>query len=167
MTDRDQVLRAIWSPVQVNPSWAVLIERIGDTLRAIEPQTRLRHTGGSGQISGCLWDFYVNSHAQGVGPKRVPWPANASRAWEVALSYRGPFVTATSWTDESSPPDEITDPKLVQLVEEIARSERLTYLDAHEAQAWTFTWDELQGDASMRLDWSDTPTAFNLLFYEY
>jgi hypothetical protein len=28
-------------------------------------------------------------------------------------------------------------------------------------------WDELQNNAEMRLDWSEMPNAFNLLFYEY
>lgn len=163
--DKSEVYAALWSTVRTNPAWALLIESVGCALRRIEPSARLWHHG-PGQISGCTWNIFVDFEGKGLGSVGNPWPSDVWRAWCVALSYRGPFITALSWP-EQGPADELTDPKLVQVVRGIAQSESLTYLDAHELMAWEVSWEELQGDAAMRLDWSDVPTAFNLLFYEY
>ncbi len=85
----------------------------------------------------------------------------------IALSYRGPFITALSWGDLSKPEDSMTSTVLVAMAKKLAEDLRLTYLDAHELRAIEIPWDELQGDASNRLDYSEMPNAFNLLFYEY
>ena len=61
----------------------------------------------------------------------------------------------------------VTSAVLVAMAKKLAEDLRLTYLDAHELRALEIPWDELQGDASNRLDYSEMPNAFNLLFYEY
>lgn len=53
------------------------------------------------------------------------------------------------------------------MVKKLAEHLCLTYLDAHELMALEIPWDELQGNAANRLDYSEMPNAFNLLFYEY
>jgi hypothetical protein len=164
MIDLKQLSQALWAPAQVNPAWATMIEAVGCKLRCIEPAVRLWHHGPA-EISGCTWDLFVDEKGNGIGAVGNPWPAQVWRAWRVALSYRGPFITALSWP-EQGPADDVTDPRLVQLVEAIALSADLTYLDVHEAQSLEIPWEHLQGDASSRLDWSAMPTAFNLLFYE-
>jgi hypothetical protein len=141
---------ALWRPAQVNRDWAVVLDGVASAIREIEPAVRLEHHG-PGQISGCTWDFHVNAEGKGPGRGTTPWPSSAVNRWRVALSYRGPFLTALSWSDPALPADQVTDPNL----------------DAHELRALEIPWEELRGDAEMRLDWSDVPTGFNLLFYEY
>jgi hypothetical protein len=164
--NKQAIFESLWKPAHVTGGWATLIERVGAALRDIEPTVRLRHHE-PGQISGCTWDFYVDANARGVGARVGPWPTDAIAWWRVALSFRGGLITALSWSDPDLAEDQITDPKLVRLAEKIAQELRLIYLDAHELMALEIPWEDLQGDASNRLDWSEMPNAFNLLFYEY
>ena len=166
MTNKSDVYEALWRPAQVNREWATAIDGVACALRDVEPTVRLEHRG-PGQISGCVWTFFVDEEGRGRGPRLDGWPVGAAAMWEVAFSYRGPFITALSWHDPKLPADKVTCPKLVRLVQKVARALGLTYLDAHEMGDWEIPWDELQGDAEMRLDYSDTATAFNLLFYEH
>lgn len=146
--------------------WARALVGIDRRLRSIEPTVDIEHSG-PGHISGCSWTFLVNAQNQGIGNSFVGWPEGTVARWKVAFSYRGPFITALSWTSPSLPEDAPVSLQLVSLVQEIASSLNLTYLDAHELMACEIPMDELQGDAPLRLDWSDTANAFNLLFYEY
>jgi len=102
--------------------------------------------------------------SSGPGPL---WPKGVRR-WRIALSYRASLITAVSWSAPEKRDDDATDPELVELAKKIAADlSPLIYMDQHELRALEIPWDELQGDANMRLDWSETPNAFNLLFYEY
>jgi hypothetical protein len=155
----------LWRCTQDMPSWAYFITGIDRHLTAIEPATKVTHHGPA-RVSGCSWELLVDASGRGLGGQWTNWPVGAER-WSVVLSYRGPLMTAISWSAPDGAEDAVTSPRLVALVRQIASEFRLKYLDAHELRAFEIPWDELQGDANLRLDWSDMPNAFNLLFYEY
>jgi hypothetical protein len=155
----------LWRYDQHIPSWAYFITGIDRRLTAIDHKARVRHHG-PGRVSGCTWDLLVDASGRGLSEWTDEWPAGTER-WEIALSYRGPLITALSWRAHLQAADTMTSPRLVALAGSIASQFNLNYLDAHELQGLEIPWDELQGDANMRLDWSEMPNAFNLLFYEY
>ena len=156
----------LWRDAQVNSAWTHFIIGIDRRLRAIEPDVFIEHHG-PGRLSGCTWRMLVGADGKGCGEKKcLIWPAGAER-WELTLSYRGPLITALSWRSQDESEDETTSVQLVELARELAAELRLTYLDQRELRAFEIPWDDIQGDANLRLDWSDQPNAFNLLFYEY
>jgi hypothetical protein len=165
MINKASLYEALWQSAQVSPDWATAIDGVACSLREVEPTVRLGHRG-PGQISGCVWTLYVDGDGRGRGPRAGGWPDGAIAMWEVALSYRAPLITALSWSDPRLAADEMTCPRLVGLVQGMARTLGLTYVDAREMGEWEIPWDELKGDAELRLDYSETATAFNLLFYE-
>jgi hypothetical protein len=146
-------------------AWAYFITGIDRRLTAIDPKAKVEHHG-PGRVSGCTWGLLVDAAGCGLSEWTDDWPEGTEQ-WEIALSYRGPLITALSWKAYREPEDAVTSPRLVALARDIASQFHLNYLDAHELQNLEIPWDELQGDANMRLDWSDMPNAFNLLFYEY
>jgi hypothetical protein len=158
----------LWRDAQVHPTWAKYLIHIDRKLRLIEPTSCLLHHP-PGRISGCTWNFLVDEKTQGCGLKSgLGWPPNVVAEWRIALSYRASLITAISWSQPDKGEDAVTDPKLVALVKAIANDlSPLVYIDQHRLRAFEVSWEELQGDANMRLDWSETPNAFNLLFYEY
>lgn len=160
--NRSDVYEALWCPAIQNEE---TIERLSLALRRIESAVVPEHHG-PGQESGCTWSFFVDAKGNGLGPGPGAWPHDAVRLCQVAFSYRGPFLTALSWNDPRFMPEAPTDPLLVTQVKQIGLTLNLEYLDAWQLLAWEIPWDELKGDASMRLDSSEMPNAFNLLFYE-
>jgi hypothetical protein len=155
----------LWRCTQDMPSWAYFITGIDRRLTAIDPKAKVEHHGPR-RVSGCTWGLLVDATGCGLSQWTDDWPEGTER-WEIALSYRGPLITALSWKTYREPEDAVTSPRLVALARDIASQFHLSYLDAHELQNLEIPWDDLQGDANMRLDWSDMPNAFNLLFYEY
>lgn len=117
--------------------------------------------------SGCSWTFLAKRDGTRTAHDDASFVVGEDERWQIALSYRGPFITALSWSDLDKREDQVTSPALVSMVKKLADDLRLTYLDAHELRALEIPWDELQGNAEARLDWSEMPNAFNLLFYEY
>ncbi|WP_286747927.1 hypothetical protein, partial [Aquabacterium sp. UBA2148] len=113
------------------------------------------------------WHFIVKRDGSRTNHLSEEFVVGEDERWKIALSYRGPFITALSWSDLNHREDQVTSPALVAMVQKIAEDLRLTYLDAHELRALEIPWDELQGNAADRLDYSEMPNAFNLLFYEY
>jgi hypothetical protein len=155
----------LWRETEHIPQWAYFITCIDRRLTAIHPEARVGHHG-PGRVSGCTWALLVDAAGRGLGEWTDDWPEGTER-WEISLSYRGPLITALSWKAYRQPEDSVTSPRLVALARDIASQFHLNYFDAHELRNLEIPWDELQGDANMRLDWSDMPNAFNLLFYEY
>ncbi|XVJ69750.1 MAG: hypothetical protein HEQ39_08905 [Rhizobacter sp.] len=161
--------KVLWLDSKVSQTWAAYLIGIDRKLHAIAASVCFEHHG-PGHTSGCTWDLFVDEKgkvcdiASSPGPR---WPKGVSR-WRIALSYRASLITAISWSDPEKREDDVTDLKLVALAKEIATDlSPLIYMDQHELRALEIPWDELQGDANMRLDWSEMPNAFNLLFYEY
>jgi hypothetical protein len=154
----------LWQPPQVNRWWASAIVEIDRQLRSIDDAAEFDQPGGA-HVSGCTWDLWMNQYGDRLTKveRSIPSPPR----WRVALSFRGPLLTALSWSRPNDFEDKVTCEPLVALVKKLATQLRFTYLDAHELRALEIPWDELQGDANLRLDWSDSPNAFNLLFYEY
>ncbi len=165
----DIVTASLWNARQVHPFWAKAIDSIGSVLRELEPSVRISHHG-PGEESGCTWQIYVDAAGKGVGARTGPWPRSAAGAWEVALSYRGPLITALSWSHPDRAEDVVTDARLVRFVTGIAADLGLTYADAHDLRRCVIPWetpDDLPPEVMNRLDWSSEANAFNLLFYEY
>jgi len=63
--------------------------------------------------------------------------------------------------------DKITSLTLVAMTKKWVQDSRLIYIDLQAHRALEIPWDELQGNAADRLDYSEMPNAFNLLLYEY
>lgn len=140
--------------------------RIDRTVCAIDSKPFFdRHPPG--ENSGCSWTFLAKRDGSQTTHDDASFVVGEDERWRIALSYRGPFITALSWRDIDNREDVVTSPVLVDMVKKLAQDLGLTYLDAHELRDLEIPWDELQNDAEMRLDWSEMPTAFNLLFYEY
>lgn len=140
--------------------------KIDRALHSIDSELKLSE-GGPGQVSGCTWLLLA---APDGGPSKEGYESfevGKDERWRFAASYRGPFLTALSQRDLLLREDAVTSPALVELAKRLAADLNLTYLNAHELRALEIPWDELQGNASDRLDWSEMPNAFNLLFYEY
>ena len=148
-----------------DPSVEKLIE-IDRVLYAIDPRLRFSE-GGPGHISGCSWLFFTTPNGQPSKRGYEKFVVGTDERWKVAASYRGPFLTAISQRDLTQRADATPSPALVQLVKKLGADLGLVYFDARELMALEIPWDELQNDAEMRLDWSEMPNAFNLLFYEY
>jgi hypothetical protein len=140
--------------------------KIDRVLYAIDPRLKFSE-GGPGHVSGCSWLFLTTPEGKPSKRGYEEFVVGTDERWEVAASYRGPFLTALSWTDIAVSADKITSPALVAMTKKLAQELGLVYFDAHELMALEIPWDELQGNAEMRLDFSEMPSAFNLLFYEY
>jgi hypothetical protein len=140
--------------------------KIDRVLYAIDPRLKFSE-GGPGHVSGCSWLFLTTPEGKPSKRGYEEFVVETDERWEVAASYRGPFLTAISQRDLAQREDQTPSPALVQLVKKLAADLGLVYLDAHELRALEIPWDELQGDAEARLDYSEMPNAFNLLFYEY
>lgn len=153
----------IWNDRHVHDRSLIAIDR---AVVALNPKPFLNR-GGPGDISGIAWFFLVRADGTRTTHDDASFVAGEDERWEIALSYRGPFITALSWRDIDKREDAVTSPALVAMVKKLADDLRLTYLDAHELRALEIPWDELQGNAADRLDYSEMPNAFNLLFYEY
>lgn len=153
----------IWNETHVHDVTLITIDR---AVMALGRDVRLTF-GGPGDTSGIAWHFIVKRDGSRTDHGSEEFVVGEDERWEIALSYRGPFITALSWHDLSQPADQVTSPALVCMVKKLAEDLRLTYLDAHELMALEIPWDELEGNASNRLDYSEMPNAFNLLFYEY
>jgi len=153
----------IWNDTHVHDMTVITIDR---AVVSLYPKVHLSW-GGPGDTSGIQWTFLVRKDGTRTEHEDGSFVIGEDEKWKLALSYRGPFLTALSWHDPNNVEDELTSPALVRLVKQLAEKLRLTYLDAHELRALEIPWDELQGNASNRLDYSEMPNAFNLLFYEY
>jgi hypothetical protein len=153
----------IWNDTRVHDTTVITIDR---TAVALYPKVHLSW-GGPGDTSGIQWIFFVRNDGTRTEHDVDSFVIGEDEKWKIALSYRGPFITALSWHDPNNFEDKVPSPALVRLVKQLAEQLRLTYLDAHELRALEIPWDELQGNASSRLDYSEMPNAFNLLFYEY
>lgn len=153
----------IWNDTNVHDVTLITIDR---AIMALGRDVRLTF-GGPGDTSGIAWHFIVNHDGSRTNHRSEEFVVGQDERWKIALSYRGPFITALSWSDLNQPEDQVTSPALVTMVQKLAEGLRLTYLDAHELRALEIPWDELQGNAADRLDYSEMPNAFNLLFYEY
>ena len=162
----------IWNDEHINDAGAILIDR---AVVALDPEANFHH-GGPGHTSGIFWGFYVAKNGYPSPRSRDNFSVDEDERWVIAMSYRGPYITALSYhglhRSEDRPglitmvQDKITSPFLVAMTKRLAEELRLIYLDAHELRALEIPWDELQGDAADRLDYSEVPNAFNLLFYE-
>lgn len=153
----------IWNGVHVHDRSLIAIDRAVVAL----DQKPFLSSGGPGDISGIAWIFLVKGDGTRTTHDDASFVVGEDERWEIALSYRGPFITALSWRDPNDFEDKVTSPALVRLVKQLAEKLRLNYLDAHDLRALEIPWDELQGNAANRLDYSEMPNAFNLLFYEY
>lgn len=153
----------IWNDTNVHDTTVIAIDRAAV---ALYPKVHLSW-GGPGDTSGIQWIFLVKRDGAQTEHDDSTFVIGEDEQWQIALSYRGPFITALSWRDPNNFEDKVTSPALVSLVRQLAEKLRLTYLDAHELRALEIPWDQLQGDAWKRLDYSEMPNAFNLLFYEY
>lgn len=153
----------LWNDTHVHDRTLMHIDR---TVVALDPEVEVGH-GGPGDTSGIQWTFLVRNDGTRTEHDVDSFVIGEDERWQIALSYRGPYITGLSWHDPNSFEDKVTSPALVRLVKQLAEKLRLTYLDAHELMALEIPWDELQGNASNRLDYSEMPNAFNLLFYEY
>lgn len=153
----------IWNDTNVHDVTLITIDR---AIVALGRDVRLTF-GGPGDTSGIAWHFIVNCDGSRTDHSTEEFVAGEDERWEIALSYRGPFITALSWSDLNQRANQVTSPALVFIVKKLAEDLRLTYLDAHKLMALEIPWDELQGNAVDRLDYSELPNAFNLLFYEY
>lgn len=153
----------IWNDTNVHDVTLLTIDR---AIVALGRDVRLNF-GGPGDTSGIAWHFIVHRDGTRTDHKTEEFVVGEDERWEIALSYRGPFITALSWRELNQRADQLTSPALASMVKKLAEDLRLTYLDAYELMALKIPWDELQGNASNRLDYSETPNAFNLLFYEY
>jgi hypothetical protein len=153
----------IWNDTHVHDTTLITIDR---AVVALFPKVHLSW-GGPGDTSGIQWAFLVKRDGTCTDHDCSNFVVGEDEKWKIALSYRGPFITALSWRDLNTFEDKITSPALVAMVKKLAEKLRLTYLDAHELRALEIPWDELQGNAADRLDYSEVPNAFNLLFYEY
>lgn len=153
----------IWNETNVHDVTLITIDR---AVMALGRDVRLTF-GGPGDTSGIAWHFIVNRDGSRTNHGSDEFVVGENERWKIALSYRGPFVTALSWRDLNLQEDPVTSPALIAMVKELAENLRLNYLDAHELRALEIPWDELQGNAASRLDYSEMPNAFNLLFYEY
>ena len=139
--------------------------KIDRVLYAIDPRLKFSE-GGPGQVSGCSWMFLTTPEGKPSKRGYEEFVVGTDERWTSAASYRGPFLTALSQRDLEQREDQTPSPALVQLVKKLAENLRLIYLDAHELRALEIPWEELQNNAEMRLDWSEMPNAFNLLFFE-
>lgn len=163
----------IWNDENINDSAAIMIDR---AVVALDPKANFHH-GGPGRTSGIFWGFYVTKKGAPTPRDRSNFSIDEDERWEIAMSYRGPYITALSHHGVHRPEDrpdlitlvmdKTTSPSLVAMTKKLAQELRLIYLDAHELMALEIPWHELQGDAADRLDYSEMPNAFNLLFYEY
>ena len=153
----------IWNDAHVPDRSLIAIDR---AVVALDPKPFLDR-GGPGAISGIAWIFLVRADGTRTAHDDASFVVGEDERWKIALSYRGPFVTALSWRDIDKREDAVTSPALVAMVKNLAEKLPLIYLDAHELRALEIPWDELQNNAEMRLDYSEMPNAFNLLFYEY
>lgn len=153
----------IWNDTNVHDVTLLTIDR---AVIALGRDVRLTF-GGPGDTSGIAWHFIVKRDGSKADHSSEEFVVGEDERWKVALSYRGPFITALSWPSLSQRADQVTSPALVCMVKKLAEHLCLTYLDAHELMALEIPWDELQGNAANRLDYSEMPNAFNLLFYEY
>lgn len=153
----------LWKDTNVHDRTLIRIDR---AVVALDPKVEIGH-GGPGDWSGIQWTFLARRDGSATPRNYASFCLGEDERWRIALSYRGPFITALSWRDPNNFEDKVTSPALVSLVKQLAEKLRLTYLDAHELRALEIPWDELQGNASNRLDYSEMPNAFNLLFYEY
>lgn len=163
----------IWKDEHVNDLAAIMIDR---AVVALDSEAKFHH-GGPGRTSGIFWGFYVTKNGSPSPRNRTNFSIDEDERWEIAMSYRGPYITALSFHGVHRPEDhpglitmvadKITSPSLVAMTKKLAQELRLIYLDAHELRALEIPWEELQGDAANRLDYSEMPNAFNLLFYEY
>ena len=155
----------IWNDTSVQ-DWpqAITIDR---AVIALDPEAGVGH-GGPGDWSGIHWTFLARNDGTRTEHNHDSFAIGEDERWRIALSYRGPFITALSWRDLKNCEDKVTSPALVAMVKKLAEKLRLTYLDAHQLRALEIPWDELQNDAEMRLDdYTTLPNAFTLLFYEY
>lgn len=153
----------IWNDTHVHDTSVITIDRAAVSMHA---EVHLSF-GGPGDTSGIAWTFLARRDGTRTSHDDSTFAAGEDEKWKIALSYRGPFVTALSWSDLDNPPDQLTSPALVAMVKKLAERLRLHYLDAHELMALEIPWEELQGNASSRLDYCEMPNAFNMLFYEY
>jgi hypothetical protein len=125
--------------------------------------------GGS---SGSHWLIVFNRQGEHVIlPALKPeGEGNTSgyREWEIALSCRGPILTAseqiqggTAWEFAAE-----MDPTLASWARALAQQFGLHYVDAAELLAWQVDPATMTEEMQMRMDYTDNPSAFQLLFYE-
>ncbi|MGC4396391.1 hypothetical protein [Hydrogenophaga sp. T2] len=163
----------VWQPTHVHDRTVIRIDR---AVMALDPEAEISN-GGPGERSGIQWSFLVTKNGQPTPRKLQEFLTGEDEQWQIALSYRGPLITAISFQGERRAgnrpdlihmmADKVTSPALVAMTKKLADDLRLVYLDAGELMALEIPWDELQGNAADRLDYSEMPNAFNLLFYEY
>lgn len=153
----------IWNDTRVHDTTVITIDR---ATVAMHPKVHLSF-GGPGDTSGIAWTFLAKRDGTRTDHDDDTFEIGEDEKWKIALSYRGPFITALSWRDPNQREDQVTSPALVAMTEKLAERLRLHYLDAHDLMTLEVPWDELQGNAADRLDYSEMPNAFNLLFYEY
>lgn len=123
------------------------------------------------------WVFCFDSNGQ-----LAPWPryktpyeiARGYTAFRIAVSRRGPYITAESYVTTRDRYEDRTgrfeeerpaSPKAVELTQQVARQFGLTYLDAEDLCGWEL--DESVADAAdvdCQDEGWDTPNAFILLF---
>lgn len=153
----------LWEKCSPNVRSLIKIDR---ALYAIDQRLKFSEIG-PGQISGCTWLLVTTPSGKRSESGYESFQPGIDERWELAASYRGPFLTAISQRDLSKREDRETSPALVELAQQLANELNLVYLDAHELRAMEIPWEDLQGDSANRLDYSEMPSAFNLLFYEY
>jgi hypothetical protein len=90
------------------------------------------------------------------------------RKWDIALSCRVPVLawservqTGALWEVVSE-----ADPALIAWANALAQQFELRCVDAEELWAWKVDPQTLTEEMWMRLDYTDDPSAFQLLFYE-
>lgn len=143
-----------------------MVEKLTRFIRRVDLAAFASHVG-PGQISGCIWNLFIDENGRGCGAGMGPWPRSAVKAWQICYSYRAPLITALSWSEPGKKEDEPADPQLIAFARSAADELGLLFVDAHQLQALDIPWGELPPDAELRLDWSNKATGFNLLFYEY
>ncbi len=163
----------LWNDTRVHDMTLIKIDR---AVVSMNPKVHVS-VGGPGDTSGIQWTFIVEKDGTRTDRDYSTFVVGKDEQWKIALSYRGPLITALSYQGEhrigdradmiTMVADQVTSPALVAMTKKLAEALRLFYLDAHELRALEIPWDELQGNAADRLDYSEMPNAFNLLFYEY
>jgi hypothetical protein len=122
--------------------------------------------------SGILWDIEFDSFGLHVPSSLLDHPSTrprATRKWEIGMSFRGPLFVASEWSINDGRVHEINPQLGVDLLawaQALASRFGLSYVEGAELMAWQVDAEQMTEEMWGRLDHTDYPNAFQLLFSE-
>jgi hypothetical protein len=138
-----------------------------------EAMAHLSTFEGCGAESGPQWEITFDSMGKHVADPRfskIVQDFTGYRSWEIVASGRAPLLSVVervcqpdSWWSQPLNP---IDPKLYAWARELCQEFDLEYIDAAELMAWKVDPDILTEEMLFRMDYTDDPNAFQLLFHE-